>query len=43
MQTEYIITEIYNADEKKIDDKLQDVFIIFLTEKLINTHSKIEK
>ena len=36
MQKEFKITEIYNPKEKNIEEKLTEVFILFLTEKLIN-------
>ena len=36
MQKELIITEIFNPNEKSLEEKLQEVFIIFLTEKLMN-------
>jgi len=36
MRKENKITEIYNPSEKSIGEKLQEVFVIFLTEKLIN-------
>jgi len=32
----YKITEVYNSNEKIIEEKLQEVFTIFLTEKLLN-------
>ena len=37
MKKEYKITEIFNSNEKNIEEKLNEAFIIFLTEKLINT------
>ena len=40
MRKEYTITEIYNPNEKDIEEKLREIFIIFLTEKLINNPVK---
>ena len=40
IQREFKIVEIYNPNEKSLEEKLQDVFIIFLTEKLINIQVK---
>ncbi|GHU38093.1 hypothetical protein FACS1894105_11420 [Clostridia bacterium] len=40
MRKEYTIVEIFNPNTKSIEDKLKEAFIIFLTEKLIN--SKIQ-
>ena len=42
IQKEYKIEEIYNTKEKDIEEKLNEVFIIFLTEKLINTRDTKE-
>ena len=39
MQKEYKIQEIYNPNEKSLEEKLNEAFIIFLTEKLINIHN----
>lgn len=36
MKKEYKIIEIFNPNTKNIDEKLKEVFIIFLTEKLMN-------
>ena len=33
------IREIFNVDEKDIEEKLQEVFVIFLTEKLAKTEN----
>ena len=37
IQRKIKITEIYNAKEKDIEEKLKEIFVIYLTEKLINT------
>ena len=42
MQKEYKVKEIYDSDNKNIEEKLKEVFIIFLTEKLINTENTKE-
>ena len=34
MQKGYEIKEIYNTNEKDIEEKLQEIFMIFLTEKI---------
>ena len=39
MQKEIKIIEIFNPNEKSIEEKLNEAFIIFLTEKLIDIQS----
>ena len=42
MVKEYKVKEIFNANEKNIEEKLEAVFISFLIEKITNTE-QIEK
>jgi len=44
MQIEFKIVEIYNPNDKQIEEKLNEAFILFLTEKLIKMQNyKIQK
>ena len=36
MRKEYKITEIFNPNGKNAEEKIEEVFIIYLTEKLTN-------
>lgn len=40
MSKKYTVTEVYDANEKNIEEKLQEVFITFLTEKITNNLEK---
>ena len=38
IEKEYMIKEIYNPDGKSIDEKLKEVFVTFLTEKIMKNN-----
>jgi len=40
MKKEYKIKEVYNPNLKSIEEKPNEVFIIYLTEKLTDTQNK---